>query len=448
MNNMKQLKRTILTLVALLALTTGARAQWTGGTYTATANENPNAINVNDDATLTINADVTVTVTGGITISEGKTLTVVGPGTLVVNGTNGNNGSGGHGYAAVSGTIVVQDGANVTATGGNGGRGGDGDASGGNGGKGGEAFSGAVTIYGGTISAKAGDGGDGGVGFVGGDGDNGGFAFAGTLTYYGGSVTATAGNGGVGDVSGNPGRAFANDVTFVNAPTSLTNGTITIDQNEVTNYVTVNISGADVDVNPTGTTVTFTRGTGDKANEWTMDDGMPAGNVRVSVEYYDYAELTAADAIAANNAARARTDDELATVAENPATGGTLMYYLTTDATFTQAQALALAETDWSSTVPTAEDIDGAGATVYLWYYIKGDDEHSDTDPVQLTVNVQPEPTYNVTFAEGTNPDPENPEWTATPNTGVKKGDNVTVTYTGTRKALGVRAEKKAELTK
>ena len=439
MNNMKQLKRTILTLVALLALTTGARAQWTGGTYTATANENPNAINVNDDATLTINADVTVTVTGGITISEGKTLTVVGPGTLVVNGTNGNNGSGGHGYAAVSGTIVVQDGANVTATGGKG----IADNPGRNGGA---AFSGAVTIYGGTINANGGSGGT-SAGVQG--GGNGGFAFAGTLTYYDGSVTATGGNGGKGVYkNGKDENAFASAVTFVNTPTSLTNGTDAIDQSAVTNYKTVNIEGADVDVNPASTTVTFTRGTGDKANEWTMDDGMPAGNVRVSVEYYDYAELTAADAIAANNAARAQTDDLLATVAENPATGGTLMYYLTTDATFTQAQALALAETDWSSTVPTAEDIDGAGATVYLWYYIKGDDEHSDTDPVQLTVNVQPEPTYNVTFAEGTNPDPENPEWTATPNTGVKKGDNVTVTYTGTRKALGVRAEKKAELTK
>ena len=440
MNNMKQLKRTILTLVALLALTTGARAQWTGGTYTATANENPNAINVNDDATLTINADVTVTVTGGITISEGKTLTVVGPGTLVVNGTNGNNGSGGHGYAAVSGTIVVQDGANVTATGGKG----IADNPGRNGGA---AFSGAVTIYGGTINANGGSGGT-SAGVQG--GGNGGFAFAGTLTYYDGSVTATGGNGGKGVYkNGKDENAFASAVTFVNTPTSLTNGTDAIDQSAVTNYKTVNIEGADVDVNPASTTVTFTRGTGDKANEWTMDDGMPAGNVRVSVEYYDYAELTAADAIAANNAARAQTDDELATVADNPATGGTLMYYLTTDATFTQAQALALAETDWSSTVPTAEDIDGAGATVYLWYYIKGDDEHSDTDPVQLTVNVQPEPTYNVEFAAGTNPDaPADPVWTATPSTGVKKDDKVTVTYTGTRKALGVRAEKKAELTK
>ena len=58
------IKQKVLTLLVLLAaVVTGARAAWTGGTYTATANENLNAITVSDDATLTINADVTVTVT-------------------------------------------------------------------------------------------------------------------------------------------------------------------------------------------------------------------------------------------------------------------------------------------------------------------------------------------------------------------------------------------------
>ena len=47
--------------------------------------------------------------------------------------------------------------------------------------------------------------------------------------------------------------------------------------------------------------------------------------------------------------------------------------------------------------------------------------------------------TYNVTFAEGTNLN----EWTADPNTDVKKGETVTVTYTGSKKVIGVKAEKK-----
>ena len=50
---------------------------------------------------------------------------------------------------------------------------------------------------------------------------------------------------------------------------------------------------------------------------------------------------------------------------------------------------------------------------------------------------------YNITFVEGTNPDPENPEWTATPNP-AKTKQTVTVTYTGDRKVIGVKAEKKA----
>jgi hypothetical protein len=46
---------------------------------------------------------------------------------------------------------------------------------------------------------------------------------------------------------------------------------------------------------------------------------------------------------------------------------------------------------------------------------------------------------YNVEFAEGTNTS----EWTATPNPAKTKA-TVTVTYTGTRKVIGVKAEKKA----
>ena len=114
-------------LVLLAAVATGARAAWTGGPYTATATENLGAITVNGDATLTINSDVTVTVTGGINVASG-TLTVTGPGTLVVTGAKGNDGwydsdndfgyPGGNGGAAISGNIIVQGGATVTATGG------------------------------------------------------------------------------------------------------------------------------------------------------------------------------------------------------------------------------------------------------------------------------------------------------------------------------------------
>ena len=170
---------------------------------------------------------------------------------------------------------------------------------------------------------------------------------------------------------------------------------------------------------------------------------MPGGNVTVSVEYYPQATLAFQGLTAAEDAA-AKTEAPLAVVADGAVTGGTLMYYVATDKNFSQADAIALAETQWSAAIPTAETVEAAG-TCYVWYYIKGDAEHSDTDPVPLVVTLLPEPTYTVEFAEGT---PESDKWTASPATGVTKGTPVTVTYTGSKKVIGVKAEKKAAAVK
>ena len=160
----------------------------------------------------------------------------------------------------------------------------------------------------------------------------------------------------------------------------------------------------------------------------------PAGNVTVSVEYYDLATLASQGLTAAEDAA-AKTEAPLAVLAENAVTGGTLMYAIGTETTYPDLDG-----SDWSAAIPTAENLNPAGGTYYVWYYIKGDDEHSDTAPQCLAVTVLPEPTYNVEFAEGI---PEPDKWSASPNTGVKKGQTVTVTYTGTKKVIGVKAEKK-----
>ena len=240
--------RLLLLLVLLMTAATGARAAWTGGTYTATATENLGAITVNGDATLTINSDVTVTVTGGINVASG-TLTVTGPGTLVVNGAKGNDGAsgwkgsnGGNGGVAISGNIIVQGGATVTATGGNGGNGGSGEL-------------------------EAGTGGNGGV------------AFAGTLTYKSGTVTANGGSAGSGGYiddeekyasSGSAGKAFANDVDFTQTTGySVTNGTSTI--GSVLNQTKVVISGG-TDPAAAGYTVSLKDGVKD-ADKWTVKVG-------------------------------------------------------------------------------------------------------------------------------------------------------------------------------
>ena len=61
-----------------------------------------------------------------------------------------------------------------------------------------------------------------------------------------------------------------------------------------------------------------------------------------------------------------------------------------------------------------------------------------------VVLNVEYEPTYAVTFADGM---AEPTLWTASPATDVEKGQTVTVTYTGTKKVIGVKAEKKAAVT-
>ena len=98
--------------------------------------------------------------------------------------------------------------------------------------------------------------------------------------------------------------------------------------------------------------------------------------------------------------------------------------------------------------MPTAEKLTKGEA--YVYYYVRGNDSDTDEENFSdgdilsanaLTVTIAAEPTYAVTFAEGTDPN----EWTASPNTGVKKDQTVTVTYTGPRKVMGVKAEKKAK---
>ena len=252
----------LLLLALLMTAATGARAAWTGGTYTATANENLGAITVNGDATLTINSDVTVTVTGGINVASG-TLTVTGPGTLVVTGAKGNDGGnggedggpGGPGGVAISGNIIVQGGATVTATGGTGGTGGNGEWDGGNGG-------------------------------------NGGVAFAGTLTYKSGTVTAnggSAGSGGWSDdeeryaSSGSAGKAFANDVDFTQTTGySVTNGTSTI--GSVLNQTKVVISGGTEPAAAATYTVSLKDGVKD-ADKWTISPNPAEEGQTVTLKY-------------------------------------------------------------------------------------------------------------------------------------------------------------------
>ena len=169
---------------------------------------------------------------------------------------------------------------------------------------------------------------------------------------------------------------------------------------------------------------------------------MPAGNVTVFVNYY--AQAKAADgAVTAAEDAQATTDAPLVTIDETKLTGASgLMYFVSETETAPDYDAQG-----WTDQVPNAKDYTEE-KTLYVWYYPIGADgttgtniySDGDMNARALPVNVLPEPTYNVEFAEDTDPN----EWTASPNTDVKKGQTVTVTYSGTRKVIGVKAEKKA----
>ena len=121
--------------------------------------------------------------------------------------------------------------------------------------------------------------------------------------------------------------------------------------------------------------------------------------------------------------------------------------------------------TFYKGAIPDGVTVNGDGtftvaktATVTLkatpaegYKFLYWEDDQTNTNPVrEVTIEsgmadmtykaVFAEITYNVTFVEGTNPD----EWTATPNTEVKKDTKVDIKYTGTKKVLDVKVEKKA----
>ena len=181
---------------------------------------------------------------------------------------------------------------------------------------------------------------------------------------------------------------------------------------------------------------------------------MPGGNVELEPEYYPQAALTAQPT--AINDVPATTDGAIVkagtvkNIGSTTTAQGTVMYYVSTTA-LDDAALLALAADAWTADVPTAESL--AQGQAYVYYYVRGNDGDTDEEIFSdgdilaanaLTVTIAAAPTYAVTFADGL---AEPTLWTASPNTDVTKGQTVTVTYTGSKKVLGVKAEKKAAKT-
>ena len=171
-------------------------------------------------------------------------------------------------------------------------------------------------------------------------------------------------------------------------------GTCTVDGKKITvtgiNASSVTFSNDDSSISissvevtfaaPSGTTVPLTWTEATKTA--TLTNGMPAGNVTVSVDYFAQAEFakstgetpeplapTAIAGVLANTDAPIVTPGTVANIGTSEVKQGTLMYYVS-QTPMTDAQLQALTPNQWSDDVPTAADLlEGAA---YVYYYIQG----------------------------------------------------------------------------
>ena len=284
----------------------------------------------------------------GIQAAAGKTLIINGTGSLTASSYGKGAGIGGVNNVAC-GNIEIQGGT-ITATSVTYGAGiGGGD----------RADCGNITISGGTVNAT---GGERGAGIGGGrrGPDNG---SCGNILISGGTVTAT---GGINAAGIGGGRGY-NDGTFSSC------GTITI------------TSGVTKVTATMGDGAPYSIGAGKYGNCGTVTIGGVEGAITDSPYTYDptaQAKPAATVTTAPTGAAVVGVGKETALVSGGVADGGTLMYAVTTTNTKPTSTA------GFSDAVPTAKDITASGK-VYVWYYVKADDTHSDSEiagPVSVTL--------------------------------------------------------------
>ena len=212
----------------------------------------------------------------------------------------------------------------------------------------------------------------------------------------------------------------------------------------------------------------------------TLTNGMPAGNVTVNVKYFAQAEIAKGPDptpvelapapipnVPANTDAPIVTAGAVAYIGESEVPQGTLMYFVIQPTDNTIPDAPDYDDDRWSENVPTANGLQQGD--VYVWYYIKGAEPdniadrtdantRSDSDIMPLgtsgVVTLAAEPEYTVSLNKTDLAEGEPAKWKAKSTkvaevnlgtgdlTGVKKSETVTVTYSGTKKIIGVKAEK------
>ena len=184
------------------------------------------------------------------------------------------------------------------------------------------------------------------------------------------------------------------------------------------------------------------------ATNKTTGFNLPAGNVFMNVEYYPVAELTTAPTAKSN--IKATTADAIVEagtvkmIGQTENAQGTLMYYAVQSETAPEAPDYD--NKGWSDKVPTAADFNQGN--VYVWYYVKGADGDAESTFNDGAITKLGESgyvtlaalTYAITLKEDTE---EADKWTISPAEAIK-GTTITATYTGSKKVIGVKAEKKA----
>ncbi len=222
-----------------------------------------------------------------------------------------------------------------------------------------------IRIEGGVITAKGGGGGSG-------IGTDYGAATCGDIIITGGTITAKGGDdaAGIGTGNGDGEQAVCGNITIANTVTKVT---ATAGKNAPHSI------GKGTD----GTCGTITIG---GTKYWENDAAVNGGDTYLAQSPLIYDPTAAAKPAATvttapTGAAVVGVGKTTALVSGGVADGGTLMYAVTTTNT-------KPASTDgFSDAVPTAETITASG-TVYVWYYVKGDDTHSDSEIAATAIEV------------------------------------------------------------
>ena len=117
--------------------------------------------------------------------------------------------------------------------------------------------------------------------------------------------------------------------------------------------------------------------------EWSADGKGEVASVRACLAFTveQAAKEPATVTTAPTGAAIVGVKKTTALVSGGVADGGTLMYAVTTTNTKPTSTA------GFSDAVPTAKDITASGK-VYVWYYVKGDDTHSDSEIAATAIEV------------------------------------------------------------